>query len=198
VKTAVLLSGGMDSTCIAYWYRPNFAITIDYGQKPSAGEISAARAICLALDIEHVVIHADIAALGSGDMAGTAPSSLAPASEWWPYRNQFLITLAAMKCHTLGISDLMIGALKSDNFHADSTLPFYAQLNQLLELQEGSLKITTPAIHLTAVELVKASKIPEEVVAWSLSCHVNDVACGFCRGCQKHFETMGAAFGTPY
>lgn len=195
---AVLLSGGMDSTCIAYWYRPKYAITIDYGQLPVAGELRAARAICAALDIEHIIITANIADLGSGDMAGSTPSNDAPASEWWPYRNQFLITVAAMKCHQLSVTELMIGALVTDGFHVDSTAEFYDRLNALLHMQEGILQISAPAIKLSATELIERSATPEEILAWSHSCHINDIACGFCRGCQKHFETMGAAFGNPY
>jgi 7-cyano-7-deazaguanine synthase len=198
MTNAVLLSGGLDSTCIAYWKRPDFGITFDYGQRPAAGEIRAARAICEATGLQHLVVEANIALLGSGDMAGTPPSSSAPASEWWPYRNQFLITVAAMKCHSIGVTELMIGALRTDGFHADSTGAFYEGLNQLLAMQEGELQITTPAIQLSAVELVNTAKAPEEILAWTHSCHINDVACGFCRGCQKHFETMEEAFGRGY
>jgi len=196
--TALLLSGGMDSTAIAYWKRPSVAITIDYGQKPAPGEIRAASAVCAALDIMHVVISADISALGSGDLVGEAPSDGAPASEWWPYRNQFLISLAAMKCHQLGQSELMIGALNTDGFHADGTLEFIERINALLSLQEGSLSVSAPAITLTAAELVRRSEIPEELLCWSHSCHVAETACGFCRGCRKHFETMEACFGHAF
>ena len=195
---AVLLSGGMDSTCIAFWQLPNLAITIDYGQRPAVGEIRAARSVCAALGIEHTVVTANIAELGSGDMAGKRPSTEAPASEWWPYRNQFLITVAAMKCHALGATELMIGALRTDGFHIDSTPAFYARMNLLLHMQEGELQVSTPAIELSATELIEVSGTPEEILAWSHSCHISDIACGFCRGCQKHFETMGASFGHSY
>ncbi|NGX94305.1 MAG: 7-cyano-7-deazaguanine synthase [Candidatus Afipia apatlaquensis] len=198
MNRAVLLSGGMDSTCIAHWKRPKFAITINYGQRAAAGEIRASKAICEALGIEHIIVQADISSLGSGDMAGLPPSNSAPATEWWPYRNQFLITVAAMKCHALGIQELMFGTLKSDSFHTDGTGPFFQSVNHLLGLQEGELQITTPAIDLTAKELIEVSRTPLEILAWSHSCHVHEISCGFCRGCEKHFNTMGKAFGHQY
>jgi 7-cyano-7-deazaguanine synthase len=198
MTTAILLSGGMDSSCIAFWKRPNFAITINYGQKPVQGELRAARAIAQSVGIEHVVVDADIARLGSGDMAGMPPSDCAPASEWWPYRNQYLITVAAMKCHALGVAELMIGALRTDAFHVDGSEAFFVAINALLSIQEGSLQVSAPGIGMTAEELVVKSKIPIEVLAWSHSCHVSDFACGFCRGCQKHYETMGKAFDYYY
>lgn len=195
---ALLLSGGMDSVSIAWWKRPKYGITIDYGQKPAPGEFRAASAVCRSLGIEHIVVSADISALGSGDLVDSTPSDEAPASEWWPYRNQFLLTLAAMRCHQLNVNVLMIGALKTDSFHADGTIEFIEQMNNLLSLQEGSLSIVAPAIGLTAGELVQASSVPLEILSWSHSCHVAEVACGFCRGCRKHFETMETEFGTAY
>ena len=198
MTAALLLSGGMDSVAIAYWQRPRYGITINYGQMPAEGEIRAAGAVCNTLDIEHVVIHADISALGSGDLAGLPPADDAPATEWWPYRNQFLLTVAAMKCLLLGAPELMIGALRTDGFHADGTAEFIGRMNDLFQIQEGDLKVTAPAIELTAVELVQNSQAPHSVLAWSHSCHVAPRACGYCRGCHKHFETMGACFSHAY
>jgi 7-cyano-7-deazaguanine synthase len=73
MKTALLLSGGMDSVAIAWWKRPDIAITLDYGQKAAEAEIGAAKTICQSLDIEqHHIVRVDCSTLGSGDMAGTA------------------------------------------------------------------------------------------------------------------------------
>lgn len=188
----------MDSIAIAYWKRPRYGITVNYGQMPAKGEIRAASAVCKTLDIEHVVIHADVSALGSGDLAGLPPAVDAPATEWWPYRNQFLLTVAAMKCLSLKATKVMIGALKTDSFHADGTAEFIGRMNELFQLQEGNLEVTAPAIDLTAVELVQKSQTPHSVLAWSHSCHVASEACGNCRGCQKHFETMLACFSHAY
>lgn len=198
MTTALLLSGGMDSCAIAYWRRPELAITLDYGQKPARGEIRAACAICDALQIEHTIIAADISQLGSGDLAGVGAAAHAPASEWWPYRNQFLCTLAAMKCHQSGAKKLLIGALKTDGFHADGTSEFVAQMNVLFALQEGELVLEAPAHHLNAAELVTTSNIPRDLLSWSHSCHTSEHACGFCRGCRKHYETMEVVFGESY
>lgn len=198
MRTALLLSGGMDSNSIAFWKRPDYGLTIDYGQNPAAGEKRAASAVCETLNIDHINIVADISALGSGDLIGKPSPRGSPASEWWPYRNQFLLSVAAMKCYSLGVSSLMIGALKTDGFHADGTIEFINAMNVLLNLQEGELSIFAPAISMTAEELIQKSGIPESVLCWSHSCHVSDVACGFCRGCKKHYETMEACYGLAY
>lgn len=50
-KKAILLSGGMDSIALAYWLRPEVAITLDYGQKAAEAEIAAAARVAQLLRI---------------------------------------------------------------------------------------------------------------------------------------------------
>lgn len=192
MKRGILLSGGMDSVALAYWQRPNFAYTIDYGQLAAEGEIRAASEVAQQLKIAHRVIRIDCRSLGSGDMAGTAPISAAPVTEWWPFRNQLLLTLAGAKALLDGITELMAGSVKTDGTHADGRPEFFARADALFSMQEGGLRITAPALRMDTVELVRESQIPFALLAWSHSCHTAAFACGGCRGCTKHAETMRA------
>lgn len=198
MKSALLLSGGMDSIAIAYWKRPDYAITVSYGQRAAQAELQASAAVCESLNIQHLVINADLSALGSGDMAGCQPDALAPASEWWPFRNQMLITLCAMKAVQVGVGKLYIGCLGTDGFHADGRPFFVSVMSELLRTQEGGLTLEAPANQLTACELIKTSGVPPEILAWSHSCHVSNEACGMCRGCRKHYETLEELGVDPY
>ncbi|MBB4041650.1 7-cyano-7-deazaguanine synthase [Microvirga flocculans] len=186
---ALLLSGGMDSACLAWWKRPDVAITVDYGQRPADAEIEAAGAVCKALGIRHEVVRADCSSLGSGDMAGLPPADIAPVPEWWPFRNQLVLTLAGIAAVRLGVTHLMIGALLTDGAHADGRPEFVEAMSAVMALQEGGITVSAPAIELTAVDLVRISQIPKEVLAWTHSCHVANHACGRCRGCFKHSRT---------
>lgn len=188
--TGLLLSGGMDSVALAYWKRPEHAFTIDYGQLAAVGEFQAARVVCEELGIQHHELTVDCRSLGSGDMAGTSAYGDAPASDWWPYRNQLLITLAAMRAIALGVNVLAIGTVKTDSTHLDGHPEFVVRLDALMAFQEGQMRIEAPAIRLTTAELVQAAQIPASLLAWSHSCHVSDIACGRCRGCNKHREVM--------
>lgn len=192
MKTALLLSGGMDSVAIAWWRKPDVAITINYGQKPAEAEVRASAAVASALGMDHEVIRCDLSALGSGDMAGGPPLAVAPVPEWWPFRNQMLLTIAAMKAVSLGAGKLLIGCLSTDGQHADGRAEFIAAMNGVFAIQEGGISVEAPAIGLAAADLVKASGIPFEVLAWAHSCHRANEACGVCRGCLKHYETMQA------
>lgn len=189
VKTALLLSGGMDSLSIAWWKRPEVAITLNYGQCAANAEVAVATQVCKELGIAHYVLTVDCSSLGSGDMAGKAADGLAPASDWWPYRNQLLITMAAMKAVSLGVKVLYIGTVRSDQGHLDGTTEFVERISGLLAYQEGRLRVEAPAIEFSTAELVRHAGVPEHLLAWSHSCHKSDLACGACRGCNKYVET---------
>ena len=195
MRSALLLSGGMDSLCLAWWKQPEIAITIDYGQLPAKAELDASRAICSRLGIEHHHCVVDCRQLGSGDMAGAPPDVNAPASDWWPYRNQLLVTLAAMKAIALGVSRLLIGTVRSDGGHRDGTVAFVDSLSHLLRMQEGGMRLLAPAIELSTPELVQQAGVPLSFLAWAHSCHNGNVPCGNCRGCNKYAQTLEVLYG---
>jgi 7-cyano-7-deazaguanine synthase len=190
MKTALLLSGGMDSISLAWWKRPDLAFTVDYGQLAADAEIEASTAICRALDIPHHVLRFDARTLGSGDMAGEAPNHHAPASDWWPYRNQLLITLVSMKAVAIGIQRLWLGTVASDGTHKDGTPQFFECISHLLSYQEGGVIVEAPAIAMRTVDLIRESGIPSSMLAWAHSCHKANVPCCNCRGCNKYFEVL--------
>jgi len=53
-------------------------------------------------------------------------------------------------------------------------------------LQEGRIRVEAPAIHGSTVDLIRKSEIPYSLLAWAHSCHTGNIACGRCRGCNKH------------
>lgn len=189
-RKGILLSGGIDSIALAYWKRPDVAITINYGQAPAATEIRTSETIAKELGMTHYVVEINCSALGSGDLTNTSALSISPSSEWWPYRNQLLITLASMKSIALGITELMLASVKSDGFHMDGTAEFYELANDLVSFQEGNISISCPAINFTTVELVRQSGVPSSLLNWAHSCHKSNIPCGNCRGCNKYREVM--------
>lgn len=190
MKRAILLSGGMDSTALCYQEKPEIAITLDYGQRPADAEIYSASKVAEAMEIEHHVIKIDCSSLGTGDLANTEQLTVAPSREWWPFRNQLLITLASMKAIKFGITELIIGSVKTDSFHQDGTQKFYKLINSLTAYQEGEIKITAPALDQTTAELIQSSEIPLNILLWAHSCHTSNQPCLRCRGCEKYLLTL--------
>jgi 7-cyano-7-deazaguanine synthase len=187
----LLLSGGLESSALAAWRRPKLALTIDYGQTPAAGEIAAAAAISRSLGLTHEVLRLDCSQIGSGLLSSRAAAARAPTEEWWPYRNQLLVTLAAGWSVDRDITSITVGSVVGDGQrHADGTVAFYERLDALLEMQEGGLRVYAPAAELTSEELITASGITDGVLGWTHSCHTSDLSCGSCPGCTKHREVL--------
>lgn len=198
MKRGILLSGGMDSIALAYWSRPAVAFTVDYGQLSAVGELRAAEVVAAELSMRHEVIRVDCRSLGSGDLAGTASSPVAPVSEWWPFRNQLLVTLAGMRAVSLGLNRLLVGSVASDNAHVDGRSEFFGRLDELTAMQEGEIHVEAPAVGLSSVDLIRRSEVPRGILSWAHSCHIAPVACGHCRGCKKHLEVTAALWGLEH
>lgn len=192
MSTVLLLSGGIDSTALAYWQRPKHALTINYGQASASAEQRAAQQVARELQLDHHTMTVDLRGLGLGRMAGLKPEADAPTPEWWPFRNQLLVSFAAAKAVALGADAVMIGTLATDGLHADGRPEFLETMRALLRLQERQIRLLAPALKMDALQLVRRSGVSHQLLSWTHSCHVANYACGTCRGCNKHVETLEA------
>jgi 7-cyano-7-deazaguanine synthase len=184
----LLFSGGIDSTALAWAYRPDRLLFIDYGQIPAAGEERACRAVADTLKLPLDVHRLDLMKFGHGIMAGsTAPPDVPP--EFWPYRNQILITLAAMLYAHDGLSEIWVGTVASDKAHPDGRASFLRGIDKVVSVQSG-VRVIAPALKLSTLKLVRNTKAPLSLLGWTFSCHTGEWACGTCRGCLKHDNVM--------
>lgn len=194
---ALLFSGGLDSSALAWRFRPDICLTVDYGQRAAQGEIVAASALAKAMNLPHELLRVDHSSLGSGVMSQQAPVESAQAPEFWPYRNQMLITIAAMALLSRGLKEIMIGAVGTD-VHADGSPEFISAIDALLKLQEGGVRVAAPAVGLEPSDLLRSSGFPAELLGLTFSCHVHRYACGECGGCTKHRNVVEEAYGGAY
>jgi 7-cyano-7-deazaguanine synthase len=190
------MSGGLDSSALAWWLRPEVCITVDYGQKAAQGERAAASALCAEMRLTHRLIEVDLSALGSGAMAGRPTAPGGAAAEFWPYRNQMLITLAGMLLQPTGVTEVLVGAVATDR-HADGRAAFFRAIDRTMRMQEGGIRVQAPARRWSSVTLLKRTAFPEDLLGLTFSCHVHEYACGQCAGCEKHREVVEAAYAYP-
>lgn len=188
IKKAVLLSGGIDSISLVYGIRPDIAYTIDYGQTAAEREVYVSKYICEKLNIQHKVIKINCQSLGTGTMAKTENLHFAPSEEWWPFRNQLLITFASMQGVKDGVHELYLASVKSDSFHQDGTEEFYKLINKLVSFQEGDIKIHCPTLEFYSHEIALRYKVPKKLLTMAHSCHISNLACGHCSGCIKQLR----------
>lgn len=188
MKKAVLLSGGVDSICLVCGIKPEIAYTIDYGQNVAKREIYVSNYICNKLNIEHKVIKVDCKHLGSGSLVNSVSADISPSEEWWPFRNQLLITIASMQAIKDSVKQIYLASVKSDNFHKDGTKDFYKLINNLLFFQEGKIAVICPTLEYFSHELIEKYNVPINLITIAHSCHISNLACGKCSGCVKQLK----------
>ena len=200
-NAVLLLSGGLDSTALAALTQPTLCLAIDYGQRSAAAELGAAAAVCRALRLNLSTLILDLGCLGGGLLKGEDALPGAPSPEWWPYRNQILVTAAASVALQAGLPEVLTGTVAGDGSrHIDGRPAFYQTLDRLISMQEGGIRVRTPAITETTAELVRRSGLTEDVLGWTVSCHRASFPCGDCPGCWKRTQVLsdlGILGGTP-
>ncbi|MCU4157453.1 7-cyano-7-deazaguanine synthase [Carboxylicivirga sp. A043] len=188
MKKAVLLSGGMDSIALTYYLKPDFAYTINYGQACAKRELLISEKVCKILNINHKQIDIDCSDLGSGLLINQKAHTIAPSKEWWPFRNQLLITLSLMQAIKDQVNEIHLASVKNDSFHKDGTYEFYKMINALSIYQEGSIKVKCETLQYQTHELVLKYNVPHELLLLAHSCHISNIACGTCPGCKKQLK----------
>ena len=207
MTTAILLSGGMDSTTLLWWLKaqkqgPIYALSIDYGQRHRVELECAARLARRAEVAAHETLSLDLSTLGGNPL--TDPTLDVPTAESKrqrdtvvPFRNMLFATLAAAYCATKGIVDLYMAPVKDDYAaYRDCRRPFYDSLAQSLCL--GAADDEPWAIHTPFVELWK-----RDVVALGLklgvpygethTCYEGlRPACGLCDACCERLAAFAA------
>ena len=187
----MLLSGGLDSAAVAALQQPDQALFVDYGQVPAEAERKAARAVARHLDLELGELEVDLSTLGSGLLAGRPQLEEAPTPEWFPFRNQQLVTLAAAHALKHRLGSVVLGTVAGDGSrHADSTPGFVTELDTLLRSQEGGIRVLAPHINTPAHELLMNSGLPDAVINQTYSCHSNNLACSECPGCRRRIDVL--------
>jgi len=191
VPKLMLLSGGLDSAAVAALERPKHALFVDYGQLPAEAERTAARAIASHLDLDLDELDINLDSVGSGLLAGSEQAETAPTSEWYPFRNQQIATIAAAHALKLGLGAVLIGTVAGDGErHADSTPGFVSSLDMLVRHQEGGIRILAPHINTLPHELLALSGLTDAVIKQTHSCHTGNLPCGECPGCIRRSEIM--------
>ena len=198
IGTLMLLSGGLDSAAVAALERPTRALFINYGQLPAEAERQAAKAVAQHLHLDLDELDIDLSATGSGLLSGRPQIQGAPTAEWFPFRNQHLVTVAAAHALARSLGAVLLGLVSEDSDrHADGTPAFLSALNTLVRSQEGGLRVLAPHINSPSHELLARSGIPEEVVQQTHSCHVSNIACEGCPGCLRRGEVLSWSLDRP-
>ena len=219
MKAVCLLSGGMDSSTLAYVARDRgydiLALHLNYGQRTEARELAAARAVAdrlgilefLPVSVEYLRLFGTSSLTDASIPIGTYdPSAPELPSTYVPFRNGNLLAIATSYAESRGADAIFIGVQALDySGYPDCRPQFIAAFQRAIDLgtaERTSIRLETPFVGLTKTEILRIGLdlgVPYDLT-WS--CYQGeDEACGVCGSChyrQAAFAELGVADPIPY
>jgi 7-cyano-7-deazaguanine synthase len=216
----IILSGGLDSTILAYdlvhqFKAENvFALTFEYGQKHKI-ELEKAKLTCAKLKVNHKII--DISFLGEiskgmcaliGDSDIKVPSIKEVLGEAQPvtyvaYRNLILLSIGLAYAETIEADEVYYGAQCSDAYsYWDVSENFVHNLNLISKLnRRNQIEIKAPYINLSKYDEILIGQklnVPFEDTNTCYDPNKDKLSCGYCASCSERiFAFAKAGFPDP-
>ena len=206
VKQAIiLLSGGLDSTVLAYDLIRNhnyklFPIIFDYGQRHRK-EIAYALKTCNKLGLTPKIVN--LSALNSvASSALTRSDIIVPLDKSFedpnqvdtvvPNRNLVMLSLAASYASSLNISEIFFACHSGDHaIYLDCRPEFIILLNNILSIQDMNIIIKTPYTTINKSDIIEIGKQLSVPFEDTWSCYSGlDKPCGRCGACIERQQTL--------
>lgn len=210
MKAVCLLSGGMDSSTLAYVAKDMgydlIALHFTYGQRTEVKERACARTIAQMLDaVEFVEIGLEhFKAIGASSLTDpeipveeyTDEKETMPAT-YVPFRNANLLAIATSLAEARRAEAIFIGVQTADYpGYPDCRPEFIEAFQRVIDLgtaADPGITLMTPFVRMTKAEILSvglALGVPYEET-WS--CYQNnDRACGVCSSCHYRREAFRA------
>ena len=210
MKAVCLLSGGMDSSTLAYVAKSKgyeiLALHLNYGQRTENKELASAKKIASLLDAKAFVeISLDyFTTFGASSLTDKAiavdtfDSARAHVPNTYvPFRNANLLSIATSFAEAKEADAIFIGVQSLDySGYPDCRPQFIDAFQKVIDLgTKDTTKITlfTPVIHMTKTDILREGirlSVPYEHT-WS--CYRNEgKACGTCGSCHFRKEAFDA------
>ena len=214
MKAVCLLSGGMDSSTLAYLAESKgydiFALHLNYGQRTEGKELTCAKKIASLLNAEAFVeISLDyFTKFGASSLtdAGIAVEKFDQArahvpNTYVPFRNANLLAIATSFAEARGADAIFIGVQSLDySGYPDCRPAFIDAFQKVIDLgTKNTTKISlfTPFIHMTKTDILRVGLELGVPYEHTWSCYRNEgKACGTCGSCHFRQEAF-AAVGIP-
>ncbi len=210
-KSLVLISGGMDSLLITALANERgddlHALFFDYGQKTNRKERSSFDKICdhyeISFDKRKVLSLKELKAIGGSSLTDdninvdVELENKEIPNSYVPFRNTIFLSFAASVAETMGVDNLIIGAVLEDApGYPDCRPEYYHALNSLFTVASKSkkLKVETPIIDLKKSEILEKCFFLNAPLELSWSCYQSEMkpcmACDSCLLRKKAFNQI--------
>ncbi len=211
-KAVVVLSGGADSSTVAYWAKKEgydvYALTFKYGQIADR-EVESARKIAESLCVQWKSL--DLSPLKDifGDVTSLCNPDIPMTSSFSdpiivPFRNGVFLSIAVAYAVSVGADKIFYGAHGSDEaFYPDCRRTFYEAFEKAAKLgTERDISIEAPFNSLQKSELIRIGVQLGVPFEYTWSCYENGFEhCGKCESCmnrRRAFKDAGIDDPTRY
>ncbi len=204
MKAVCLISGGMDSSTLAYLAKSEgydiLALHLNYGQRTEKKERACAKKIAQLLGAKDFV-EVDIgyfARFGASSLTDRTiaveefdPAKAHMPNTYVPFRNANLLSIATSYAEAGGAEAIYIGVQSLDySGYPDCRPQFIEAFQRVIDLgtkDTTKIKVKAPFIHMTKKEILKLGTRLGVPYEHTWSCYRNEKkACGTCGSC--HFR----------
>ena len=210
-KALCIMSGGMDSTLVAYIMKAQgceiIALHFNYGQRTVSKELQSYRSICDHLGVcEKYEIDLDffktIGASALTDHSIEVPTKgIEPGVPvtYVPFRNGIFLSIATAIAEKEGCEVIAIGVVEEDSSGypdcRDAFIQSFQETANLGTKETTNIRIEMPLVHLQKSQIVLESYKLDVPLELTWSCYKSeDKACGVCDSCRlrlRGFELAG-------
>jgi 7-cyano-7-deazaguanine synthase len=211
MSSVIIYSGGMDSSVLLYQRKADIALAVSfqYGSKHNVRELESARANCMALGIEHKVVHLDfVADLFRSDLlqsGGSIPEGHFEdeimRSTVIPFRNGIMLSIAAGIAESADCGEVLIANHAGDHaIYPDCRAGFIdAMARAIVEGTFSCIKLSAPFTRMTKREIALEGKRIGMDFGLTYSCYKGGpIHCGKCRTCVERKEALAGFDTTEY
>ncbi len=219
MKAVCLLSGGMDSSTLAYLARSRgydlLALHLNYGQRTEARELRAARAVAERLGVlEFLPVSVEyLRRFGRSSLTDSSvevdqfdPAKPELPNTYVPFRNGNLLAIATSYAESRDAEAVFIGVQALDySGYPDCRPQFIEAFQCVIDLGTAdttSIRLETPFVGLSKTDILRIGTdlgVPYDLT-WS--CYQGEEeACGVCGSChfrQAAFAELGLQDPIPY
>jgi 7-cyano-7-deazaguanine synthase len=210
MKAVCLLSGGMDSSTLAYLAKSQgydiFALHLNYGQRTEKKERACAQKIAGLLGAKDFV-EVDIgyfSTFGASSLTDRAiavdtfdPARAHIPNTYVPFRNANLLSIATSYAEAKEADAIFIGVQSLDySGYPDCRPEFIDAFQRVIDLgtkEKTHIRLITPFIHFTKTDILREGLKLHVPYEHTWSCYRNETrACGTCGSCHFRREAFDA------
>lgn len=210
MKAVCLLSGGMDSSTLAYLAKSDgydvYALHLNYGQRTQGKELACARTIAGFLQVKEFV-EADVGYFSRFGASSLTDKKIAVEefdpvrahlpNTYVPFRNANLLSIATSFAEAREAEAVYIGVQSLDySGYPDCRPQFIEAFQRVIDLgtkETTHITLKTPFIRMTKTDILRKGMTLGVPYEHTWSCYRNDIrACGTCGSCHFRQEAFAA------